>query len=185
VGASVAQPDFTAQCIGARNRGAEALVTVMDGASANRIAQACDRQGYHPLLVNANPFADVPSYAEGMVAVMGSFPWFVTSGSPALDEYGAAISKYVTSEANTFTSTGWIDAKLLEKALEHGVSAKPTSQDVFEGLWAMKNETLGGLTPPITFTKGKPPTPIRCVYSAVVDGGTWTAPAGAKPSLCM
>jgi hypothetical protein len=49
----------------------------------------------------------------------------------------------------------------------------------------MKNETLGGLAPPMTFTKGRPPTEIRCVYAAVAKGGTWRASAGVKPTLCM
>lgn len=183
-GASLAQPDYTSQCVEARNRRAQAVMAVMDGASTNRIAQSCDRQGYNPLILSTTPSPKVPSYATNYVAVIPSFPWFLRSGSPALKEYGDAMAQYVSSEPAAYGTTGWVNGKLLEAALSHGVSAKPTSMDVFKGLWAIKNETLGGLTPPITFSKGKPATELPCVYKVVVKSGKWSAPTGVKPSLC-
>lgn len=182
-GVSFAQPDFTAQCVGTRNSGAQAIVTILDGASVNRVAQSCGRQGYEPVLVSPNPSPTVPSYRGEVIGVVTSFPWFLQSGTPALDEYGAAVKRYVRGPQNTVTSLGWVNGKLLETALSNGVSAKPTSADIFKGLWAMRHATIGGLTPPITFAKAGH-AEVPCVYSIEASSGKWTAPQALRPNLC-
>lgn len=181
---SIAQPDYTAQCVEARNRGVEAIIMIVDGASGNRIAQSCDRQDYKPLLVYPNPTPTFPSYVEGSVGVNASFPWFLQSGSPALNEYGSAMKRYGSSVQHSYTSLGWVNGKLLEAALSKGVSSTPTSEDIFKGLWALKNETLGGLTPSLTFRKGRPQEEPRCVWSITASNEKWTAPQGIKPNMC-
>lgn len=180
---SLAQPDFTAQCVEARNRGAEAIVPVVDGASINRFAQACDRQGYRPQIVSISAQPDTPKYLEGLVALPASFPWFLQSGSPALNDYGAALRKYVSTKPNSYSSQGWVAGLLLGKALAR-VSDTPTSKDVLDGLWRLRGETLGGLVPPLTYTKGKPATDAACVYTVELKGGKWTTPTGTTPSPC-
>ena len=102
---SVAQPDFTSQCLAARSNGAEAVLPILDGYATVRLAQNCDRQSYRPLLVNLNPLSEAPAGFDGMVAPQQTFPWFLTSGSPALDEYGAAMKKYV-KDTGPYASRG-------------------------------------------------------------------------------
>ena len=46
--ASLAQPDFTAECLNARNAGAEVFVVAMDSNSTARVAASCARQGFKP-----------------------------------------------------------------------------------------------------------------------------------------
>jgi branched-chain amino acid transport system substrate-binding protein len=181
---SLAAPSFSADCINARSKGVTGLVIIEDGASAARVARDCNQQGFHPLIVVTNPFNNPPSYLDGAVAPLGSFPWFLTSGSPALTEYGSAIAKYVHNPTDTFTSLGWANAKLLEKALTGHVSAAPTSQDVFTGLWAMRGETLGGLTPPLSFHANANASPVVCSYRAVAQNGSWVAPLGMQTTDC-
>ena len=181
---SLAQPDFTSACTQAQARGAEAVVTVVDGGSTVRFARDCDRQNYHPQIVDPNPFPDTPSYMEGVVAVTPAFPWFITTGSPALDEYGQAIKKY-TDKTGAFTSSGWVAGKALEKALTGRVSDTPTAKNVLDGMYAFKGETLGGLySPGFTFTRGKHSTENKCGFQALVRGGKWTAPFRMKPVYC-
>ncbi|MND07464.1 hypothetical protein D3C83_294480 [compost metagenome] len=50
------------------------------------------------------------------------------------------------------------------------------------GLWSFKDETLGGLTPPLTFTKDQPPPKTTCWHLMVVKDKGWTAPTGGKIS---
>jgi branched-chain amino acid transport system substrate-binding protein len=181
---SLAQPDFTSACTQAQAKGAEAVVTIVDGGSTVRFARDCDRQGYHPLIVDANPTPDTPSYTNGVVAVTPAFPWFVTGGSAQLDEYAKAIKRYADN-IGSFTSPGWVAGKALEKALTGRVSDTPKPQDVLDGMYAFKGETLGGLySPGFTFTKGKNATEVKCGFKAVVSGGKWTAPFGMKPVYC-
>ena len=61
------------------------------------------------------------------------------------------------------------------------LSANPTSADFFEGLWKVKNETLGGLTVPLTFAKGKPVEAKQCAFIWGTENGRWSAPRGAQP----
>ena len=78
-----------------------------------------------------------------------------------------------------------MSAKALEKALQ-GVPDTPTSADVFRGLWSFAGETLGGLSPPITFTsRANGPDPeIKCSYEAVDQGGHWVAPRALQLPYC-
>jgi branched-chain amino acid transport system substrate-binding protein len=182
---SLAAPSFSSDCLSASGQGVDALVPIMDGASTARVARDCAQQNYHPLIIASQPFDNPPSYMEGAVAPLASFPWFLTSGTPALDEYGAALSKYVKNALGSYSSLGWSNAKLLEKALTGFVSDTPTSQDVFKGLWALQGDNLGGLTAPLTFIQDQPAPPVKCSFRAAVQGGKWTAPIGAELTDCM
>lgn len=180
---SIANPSFSADCLRAQSDGIQALVPMMDGASVSRVARDCSQQGYHPLIVDPDPYANPPSYMNGAVATLVSFPWFLTSGSPALTEYGQAIARYVHNPLNAWTSLGWVNAKLFEAALTGHVSATPSPRDVFTGLYALNGSTLGGLTAPLHYSPGPHPA-IKCSFRAVVANGNWAAPSGLTPEDC-
>jgi hypothetical protein len=122
---------------------------------------------------------------NGAVAPLASFPWFLTSGSPAITEYAQALSRYDHNPLNAYSALGWADAKLLETALSGHVSATPSPQDVFNGLNALGGSTLGGLTAPLSYPPGKPHAPIRCSFRAVAHNGTWSAPNGMSLVDCQ
>ena len=44
----------------------------------------------------------------------------------------------------------------------------------------MKGETLGGLVPPLTFTKGAATRSVSCYFVAQVENGAMVAPQGLK-----
>ena len=76
-----------------------------------------------------------------------------------------------------------MSAKIFEKAAAN-VSDKPTSQDILNGLWAMKGETLGGLLPgglARTFTREQPTPDVLCTFTIGIKGGQWVAPQGLTP----
>ena len=52
---------------------------------------------------------------------------------------------------------------------------------MLDGLYALKGETLGGLTAPLTFTKGQP-TSLKCWFYYQVKGGKFTDPFGESPT---
>ena len=68
----------------------------------------------------------------------------------------------------------WTAGKLLEKALL-AVPGKVTRESVLAGLWTLRNENLGGLTSPLTFTKGQNAPRSRCWTTIAIKGGRWTA----------
>jgi branched-chain amino acid transport system substrate-binding protein len=184
---SETQPDFTAECIQMRSSGAQAVWPTGSTAAMIRMAASCSRQGFKPIWVAPtmdDSIAGNPDF-DNAIAVNSSFPWFLRSGNPGVEEYAAAIGKYAPSRlttGNTFQTEAWVSAKLFEKAAAN-VSDKPTSQDILNALWAMRGETLGGLIPPRTFTRGQPTPETYCVYEGRVKGGKWTAPDGMTP-LC-
>ena len=52
--------------------------------------------------------------------------------------------------------------------------------DLYKGRYAMHNETLGGLAPPLAYTEGKPHQ-IRCFFTVSIKNGGFVAASGAKP----
>jgi branched-chain amino acid transport system substrate-binding protein len=57
---------------------------------------------------------------------------------------------------------------------------QPSSDVIFDGLWALRGETLGGLTPPLTYAAHQPTPPITCYFVMRISGGRWAAPNGGE-----
>jgi hypothetical protein len=123
---------------------------------------------------------------EGALSATQAFPWFLRSGAPGLDEYVGALTKYAParlSDGNSLQATGWASAKVFELAAQK-VSDQPTTQDILNGLWAIKGATLGGLAPggaARSYTRDQPTPDTYCVFSAQVQGGRWT---GSLKPIC-
>lgn len=180
---SLAQPDFTAECISARSAGADIILPVFDAATQRRIAQSCDRQGYKPhynLSAAIDPdFASIPAF-EGATMSMGSFP-FDGTDSPVVREYKDALAKYTPGQvAVPIGAAGWASSKMFEKVatMAFTAGAKPTTQALLNALWTIHNDNFGGVVGPMTFPRDKPPIPSRCLATIVISGGRYTAPNG-------
>jgi branched-chain amino acid transport system substrate-binding protein len=106
------------------------------------------------------------------------FPFF-QSGTPATDEYRAALSKHGGGKIvpGVGTATGWVAGKLLEKA-GAGLPEPPTSQAILQGLWSLKNNDLGGITLPLTFAQGQTAAKMACWFNIATKSGSWVSPDG-------
>ncbi|HVW32083.1 MAG TPA: ABC transporter substrate-binding protein, partial [Acidimicrobiia bacterium] len=181
--ASIAQPDYTAECLAARNAGVEIMMVVLDGNSVGRFAQSCARQGFKPqyatiVTIVLDRFKDDPNLA-GLVALSHVFPYFQT-GTPMTDEYAAALKAYGGGLSNGVgLATGWTAGKLLERAAAR-IADPPTPQGILAGLWSIKNDNLGGLTYPLSFNQGKPAQPRGCWFNTAVKDGKWVSNDGFK-----
>jgi branched-chain amino acid transport system substrate-binding protein len=181
---TVTQPDYTAQCLGAEQNGAQAVWLGVDAGSHERVANSCKRQNYRPLYLMPNQTSTTAeaqdAALDGTIASAPVFPWMVSGGSPELDAYNQAMQQYAPSlEGSGSTSIQWASGELFKRAAAN-IGAVPTSDAVFNGLWALRNETVGGLTPPLTFAAHQPTPPVTCFYLTKISGGRWTAPNGAK-----
>ncbi|MHB8463524.1 MAG: ABC transporter substrate-binding protein [Acidimicrobiales bacterium] len=185
---SLTQPDYTAQCLQAQGDGAQSLLFIADAPTVGRFADSCARQNYRPVIVQPGAQASDAQRAsfEGSESVIGAFPWLLTSGSPALSEYGQAMAKYNRSPVGALSGEGWVTGKGLQRALEISLtrSPVPSSQGLFQALWTFRGETLGGLTPPLSYFDGRPATPVACSFLVKVSGGKWIAPDGAAATIC-
>jgi branched-chain amino acid transport system substrate-binding protein len=182
---SLAQPDFTASCLGARNAGVNAFFLGFDANSINRIITSCNRQGFRPLYAapGVTPAreqdASNPNF-DGIVMSSPSFPWFAT-GTPLLDEFRQALDTFGGGLGRSAgLSMGWTAGKLFEKAATK-LGEPPTSEGLLEGLWSIKDDNLGGLAAaPLTFVRDRPNITPACWFNLIVRNGTWVSPDGMK-----
>jgi branched-chain amino acid transport system substrate-binding protein len=178
--ATLTQPDYTSQCLQARNNGAEVFFTAFDGSTDQRIMASCVKLGYRPILVassnqQSNDWLTDPNM-EGSVVGSSFLPWFL-SGSPAIAEYQAAVKKY--SPGSVFEASG-IGAWAAAKSFEHiakviGKGDVPTKDKIFEGAYALNGDDLGGLVYPMTFSTQLPRKKIGCGWAVVNTKGKSTS----------
>lgn len=189
---SLAQPDFTAEVLAARNAGAEIVVTIMENASVIRIARSAHRQGWNPLIASQGASHDQRFLKEGGSdvegVIMGAFAphW----ESPKLAGYTSALERYVPGGVkSSLGEIVWAAGKLLE-VIGAGLPAEPTSADFLRGLYSIKGETLGGLVPPLSYIEGQGSdknnlcaVPIKVEKGKFVpkDGDNFACPPGWKP----
>jgi branched-chain amino acid transport system substrate-binding protein len=183
---SATAPNYTAVCQQLKSAGVQSVFTGDGSAIVVRIAHECAADGLTAKQVNADGTITSGILKEpamdGLLSAEVDAPFFDTS-TPATQEMQQAITKYAPNLGDLWgpdASYSWVAGKLFEKA----VSAIPagtaiTSQSITAGLYTLKNETLGGLAPPLTFNPGKPNV-INCYFVVGVSAGKFTEPQGLK-----
>jgi branched-chain amino acid transport system substrate-binding protein len=184
---SLAQPDYTAECLQAQRAGAEALMLGVDSTGLSRFARSCLQQNYRVPIVTVS-LATIASTTkdrnlEGLYSPVATFP-YSANDIPATQEYRAAIARYApTIEEGGTTSAIWTAGALL-RVVGKALPAQPGPQDFLDALWQVKNNNLGGLAPPLTYVKDKPTPDIRCYFLQQISGGRYTAPQGTR-QICL
>jgi branched-chain amino acid transport system substrate-binding protein len=182
---SLAQPDFTADCLAARGKSVRALTVLGDADTVIRAARSCSQQGYNPIYIqgSATVTYNTPQQTglANMAAEMPTFP-FTGVDTPAAREFARAYAQYGQGvQPSPGASMGWSSAKMFEKAADIAGNDL-TSAGLIKALDTFHDETLGGLTVPMTFHKGKPSPDFRCWFVMQAVKGKWTAPHGDKVS---
>ena len=176
---SLAQPDFTAECLSASRAGAQVFFMVVDQNSTGRAATACSRQGYRPTYALTHPgvsdaLKDNP-LLDGAIGGSGVFPWF-QSNTPATADFQQARATFGASLPNGASlASGWTAGKILELAGAN-LPEPATSAALLEGLWSIRGNDLGGLTYPLTFTRDRPAKAMACWYTVAIANGAWVSP---------
>lgn len=181
--ASLAQPDYTAECLSARNAGVEVLFIVLDGNSLRRVAASCARQAFRPLIstgnqVIADDMKNDPNLKDSLISNSTTFPYY--QDGPSTSEFRQALQTFGKGVRPAGgLSLGWVSGKLFERAAAN-LPDPPTSEAILNGLWSINNDDLGGLTQPLTFQRDKPAAATVCWWNMAVRGGTWTSPDNFK-----
>ena len=177
--ASIAQPDFTASCLSAKNAGVEVFLLLMDANSTARIATSCGRQGFHPMYFQGGPGAwDKQAKDPNLDELWSStptFPWF-QSGTAATDEFQRALRDYGSNlEPNGALTLGWVAGKVLERA-GADLPEPGTSEGILDGLWTIKGDRLDGLAAsPLTFIRDRVTAAQICWFNIKVLDGAWSS----------
>ena len=183
---------YTAQCLGAKDAGANGATVVAASNTALNVAESCATQGYKPVWVTTAGEMTTPwlqqSAVNGAIGDVQDAPWFDDS-IPATKAMQAAIAKYspsVTTSAafGATASIGWAAGLVFGYAAEkeHLTPSSPSTA-VITGLDTISSNTFGGFTPPLTYTAGKP-AQVPCSFIAGISNGKWTEPIGLKTE-CM
>ena len=184
---SLTQPDFTSQCQSAKNAGATAINMIVDGSAVGRVARSCAAIGYFPKLAVASLGAtfdqnDKNVRKASVSIASATHDWYSTEvpGQKALQE---SMKRYApTVKLNSTAPLAWADGMMVKVAIEKlgakALGVPITSVMVREGLAMVKNETLGGLVKPNSFspTQGvNPPNPcyFAFVFSPPGKEGQW------------
>jgi hypothetical protein len=103
------------------------------------------------------------------------------SDSPATKAFHAAFERFAPALAPKLSGTSaqaWAAGQLAIVASKF-LSDEPTSAEFLKGLRSIRNNTLGGLTTPLTFTE-KGAAHGKCSFVAAIESGHYIAPRGSK-----
>lgn len=173
--------NYSAQCVAAKQAGADSIFLTGSADSNSRMAADCQRQDYGPIyLMQGAAYSDSMASAPGMGNKLWlSYPilpyW---TDNPAVQKMRDAVDKYFPSLRKSAAWSNiavqmWTGGLLIERAVHNSGAGAETNIDsdtVLKGLGLVKNETLDGWSPPLTFTPGKPHS-VNCFFGAhLVDG---------------
>lgn len=179
---TITAPDYTANCLEARNAGVQAFITSLDGQTNHRFINSCAKVGFDAPLAAASiqgtdDFKDNPSMVGSLIG-MNVRPWF--SAHPAVVEHRTVFKKHIRDAIfGPAAINGWTTAKAFESATRQVAPGQPiTNKDVLAGLFALNGDDLGGLTYPLRFSPDQPQKKkIACGWPVQVAGkGKWTTP---------
>jgi branched-chain amino acid transport system substrate-binding protein len=185
-GTTATQPNYTAECLAAQQAGVDGLFLALSQSALAAFIKSCAEQSYHPnwgVAASGDPASLVNTPGIETATIMaGDFPGFLDD--PATADYRAAVAKYVHGKSPVELSSAgagtWATGMLLAAATKN-LGDNPTANDVFEGLYGLKDETLGGLAlKPLNFVRDQPFPLINCVYFFKVANKQLTAPDGLK-----
>jgi ABC-type branched-subunit amino acid transport system substrate-binding protein len=178
---SLTQPDYTSQCLAAKQAGATAIMIAMDGAAIRRFAGDCARQNYHPKLATADLVAtkDLPGDKNVDGLIIGTkMSSFADTRVEGVKEAYAAFARYAPGQTITGGMTnGWIIGEFFAQAGKN-LPDKVTLSAIEDGLYSIKNNNLKGMTYPITMERGKPMARQLCYGVAVIQGDKFVPGTG-------
>jgi len=188
---TVTQPNYTSVCLAAKAKGVDGLTIVENATTVLRAADQCNQQGYKPRQLNVS--ATTGQVWQNQASMDGAIttqsnPVLADDSTPALKTFHEALDKYApgvtkSDQYNEIDSSVWAGGQAFKLAAQRAkLTPTSTPADVLKGLYTFKNETVGGLTPPLNYVKGKP-TFTTCWFPQQIKSGKFTPlTQGAKPN---
>jgi branched-chain amino acid transport system substrate-binding protein len=192
---SLTQLDFTSECSAMKAANVTTVDIVADPSTLQRLGQSCSRQGFNPIYVQSQATVSATSQSApglgDLRVVLAAFPFCCLSGPPASNHayqrYVTAYQRYGGSAAPGPAATdGYSAALLFQRFVDEVAKTSPavTPASLLKAAGGIKNETLGGLAPPITLSVGKKTPDSRCWFVAVArNAGPYQVPDGLK-TMC-
>jgi branched-chain amino acid transport system substrate-binding protein len=165
-GIGFAAPNYTAQCLAAKQSGATGMSVGDASAVVEHVVQDCAAQDYTPRQLSSDgtvaiAWLNIPAF-NGNIDTQSDFLWFVHNSATstmysALDKYASQVPD--GPNFGEIVLQSWSDGALLQAAVKAAgaTSSTPiTSSLILKGLYGLPaGDTLGGLSPPLHFVKGQ------------------------------
>jgi branched-chain amino acid transport system substrate-binding protein len=182
------QPSYTAECLAAKDHGADSMFIADAAPPTEQIALNCSQQGYVPHQISddgafSQVFSSNPGM-EGMVGSMDNYPFFDT-GIAAAKTMHQAFSDYEPSvlkdpSYGDSTVSQWTTGLMIGEGATAGKvgTTNPLTPDALtNGMYTLAHTNLDGMTPTLTFTPGQAQV-NRCWFWSSVSNKQWTTPFG-------
>ena len=190
---SASSPSFAAQCLAAKQAGAQAVFLADAQSINNKIAADCTKQGYNPTYVIdgediVGSMTKVPGLSKNTYLTVPNIPYFAKTSAirqmnAALDKYAPGVRSHATY--GEFPAEAWMAGKLLQEAAQTGHlgqnGSAPTAAQLAAGLHNLGGTTLNGMASPLQFAAGQP-HPVNCWYWTVIKNGKFQTPYGLAPA---
>ncbi|CUU55454.1 branched-chain amino acid transport system substrate-binding protein [Parafrankia irregularis] len=179
---SATAANYTSQCVAAKQAGVTALYVSHSASVLEKVAGDCARQDFHPTLIEAGTgftmrLVDNAVTKNNLWIAFPILPFFVDQ--PQVQKLNEAVDRYspgLRTDPQSWTTLAaqvWTGGLLVERGVESsGVSAGQdvSAAAITKGLTSLKDETLDGWAPPLTFTAGKA-NQVNCWYVGRVQDG--------------
>jgi branched-chain amino acid transport system substrate-binding protein len=184
---SSSAPDYTSECVQMMQDKVDYVFTAIQEAGTVNLWNSCADQGFTGKFVSSTSAVCCNLLKIDGLRLVGSinaFPWWVDDAPVA--QFRDAMSAAGLSEDDYASSTAtgaWSGLQLLAKA-SAGLPEAPTKEDVLDGLYSLKDETLDGLLAPVTFTRGQPAPPRDCFWLLTYENQKLSNPLGGLKYAC-
>ncbi len=190
-------PNYTAQCVAADQAKVSAIFVGDASVIISRVAANCAQQNYSPIWITEGEgfgliMASTAGLKDKLWSEYSTAPFF--DHIPAVTAMNTAVDKYypgLRSNENSWSqlaAEAWASGILLDNAVKAShltPSGTPSPAGIVKGLESLKNDTLGGMAPPLTFKAGKDHS-VDCWFIGrvvngvpkVVNGGAVTCEKG-------
>jgi branched-chain amino acid transport system substrate-binding protein len=179
--------NYTSQCIELIQEHVGWAEVSADTPVIEKMWNDCEAQGF------TGRFGDITGSASGQILkVPGirlgggfeAFPWWVNDAPVKEFRDAMAASGVGPADYSNSTATGIWTALQMFAAAQKNLSTNPTAAETLANMYTLHDETLGGLIPPITFTKGQPAGPRNCFWPYIFDNGVISNPLGGLHYEC-
>lgn len=174
--ASLSAASYAPQCLVLKNKNIDSVQ--LGGPTYPKFAADCAQQGYKPTYLAADFSWQTSMLAtsalDGTTGATTNVPWMLTN-TPALTEFHSAVGDLLDKSFSPYNvSTTWAGCLLFAAAAQKA-GDNPTPASIVSGLYALHGETLGGFSPPLTFTRGKDHY-VPYFYEISVKSGKFVTP---------
>jgi branched-chain amino acid transport system substrate-binding protein len=178
---SASAPSYTAQCLALKDKGTDVLYMGASTGVSVKFMSDCATQDYTPrVLFPYQAFQPAVAKIKGLnaLAYEPTVPWY--ADVPATQDFRSAMKQYGDlSKADETSMFLWSGLEMVRTAAQRA-GASVTKDTVMQALFQLKDEDLGGLIAPVSYSEGQGSPLLRCYFVGGYQDGKFTLPQGAE-----